>query len=243
MAADRLKFRCYRCTQLLAVAPSKAGSIVACPKCKTELLIPSADPGPSVWPKDPAPPEPRSNGPSVPNEPTPFIPPELLDLRPEDIRIEASLFESLETARATEPAPAEERHLSEVLSSPVATSAPSPPLPADAPSPSFPFIDPGPIPDRPSIRPIDRPSPPLRITLPPAIPEPAPVAPANEALPISAIDLDPPTISRPSAEKRTIREVVLPASVVLAWSLFVLFALGIAFIAGLLVGHFLWTPS
>src|SRR5262245_41720101 len=42
--ADRLKVRCYRCNQLLAVAPTKAGSVVACPRCKAELLIPRPEP-------------------------------------------------------------------------------------------------------------------------------------------------------------------------------------------------------
>jgi hypothetical protein len=36
------------------------------------------------------------------------------------------------------------------------------------------------------------------------------------------------------------RDVVLPRSVVLAWSLFVLLALAAAFGAGLLAGHFVW---
>ena len=44
----------------------------------------------------------------------------------------------------------------------------------------------------------------------------------------------------PGTANRPIREVVLPASVVLAWSLFVLAAIALSFLAGLLVGHFLW---
>jgi hypothetical protein len=36
--------------------------------------------------------------------------------------------------------------------------------------------------------------------------------------------------------------VILPASVVLAWSLFVLLGIALSFIAGLMVGHFLWKP-
>jgi hypothetical protein len=36
------------------------------------------------------------------------------------------------------------------------------------------------------------------------------------------------------------RDVVLPRSVVLAWSLFVLLALALAFGAGLLAGHYIW---
>ena len=44
MAIERLKFRCYRCNQLLAAVPSKAGTVVPCPKCQTDLLIPGAEP-------------------------------------------------------------------------------------------------------------------------------------------------------------------------------------------------------
>ncbi len=43
MPAELLKFRCYRCNQLLAVAPSRAGSVVACPRCKAELQIPAGE--------------------------------------------------------------------------------------------------------------------------------------------------------------------------------------------------------
>ncbi len=43
MTVERLKIRCYRCNQLLAVSPNKAGTVVACPKCKADLLIPRLD--------------------------------------------------------------------------------------------------------------------------------------------------------------------------------------------------------
>ena len=53
--AERLKVRCYRCNQLLAVAPGKAGTVVACPKCKAELLIPRPEPQPTAdEPADPS---------------------------------------------------------------------------------------------------------------------------------------------------------------------------------------------
>src|SRR5262245_4091291 len=57
--ADRLKVRCYRCNQLLAVAPNKAGAVVACPKCKAELLIPR--PEDSSAGAEPAGPEPAGS--------------------------------------------------------------------------------------------------------------------------------------------------------------------------------------
>ena len=37
---ERLKIRCYKCNQLLAVPLTKAGAVVACPKCKADLLVP-----------------------------------------------------------------------------------------------------------------------------------------------------------------------------------------------------------
>ena len=69
--AERLKIRCYRCNQLLAVAPSKAGTVVACPKCKADLLIPRPEPQPPAdgagGPRGrPA----RSRGPSRPWRPS-----------------------------------------------------------------------------------------------------------------------------------------------------------------------------
>ncbi len=73
--------------------------------------------------------------------------------------------------------------------------------------------------------------PPLPITV--AVPETKGIVPP--------ISIEPDAIRPPStAEPRSIREVVLPASVVLAWSLFVLMAIPLAFVAGLMVGHFVW---
>jgi hypothetical protein len=49
-----------------------------------------------------------------------------------------------------------------------------------------------------------------------------------------------PVAVRPSRPTTRARDITLPRSVVTAWSLFVLLALGMAFAAGLLAGHFLW---
>ena len=77
--------------------------------------------------------------------------------------------------------------------------------------------------------------------IPPPLPASAPVAVPEPNVVVPAISIEPPAI-RPAAaaEPQGIREVVLPASVVLAWSLFVLLAVPMAFIAGLMVGHYLW---
>ena len=125
MATERLKFRCYRCNQLLAVVPSKAGTIVACPKCQADLLIPAAEAGPRRSGENQGKGEverPRQGrvqgrisgpglkrppswaralgcrcraGPHFSRELAGAIPPDLADLRPEDLRVEAEFFENL----------------------------------------------------------------------------------------------------------------------------------------------------
>jgi hypothetical protein len=45
------------------------------------------------------------------------------------------------------------------------------------------------------------------------------------------------------ARPRPSRDVVIPRLAVLSWSLFVVIALFLAFVAGLLVGHFVWVRS
>ena len=42
MAGVPVKFRCYRCNTLLGVTRSKIGSVIACVKCGTELVVLSA---------------------------------------------------------------------------------------------------------------------------------------------------------------------------------------------------------
>ena len=73
---------------------------------------------------------------------------------------------------------------------------------------------------------------------------PAPATPAQgppEAAVLgAAIEIDQPRIMPAGAEFRRVTEVVLPASVVVAWSLFALLGIGLSFVAGLLMGHFIW---
>lgn len=246
--AERLKVRCYRCNQLLAVASSKAGTVVACPKCKAELLIPRPEPQPAEEPTDPSVVALKSGtfpalspvtetttttgreggpSPSYLDEISALIPPEVAALRPEDLRVEAEVFGAI-------------------------TREPSPPPPAEEPF-SFPGIVTGPDPAPPPAEPTPAPDaegPPFLASLgapsagsaTAAAPPPLPIsAPTPEPAVVPPIRLDTETI-RPTqaAEPRAIREVVLPASVVLAWSLFVLAAVPMAFLAGLMIGHFLW---
>src|SRR5262245_39545744 len=71
MAVERLKVRCYRRNQLLAVSPTKAGTVVACPKCKAELLIPTPEESPpGQRPADPGPAIPRPESERAPASPS-----------------------------------------------------------------------------------------------------------------------------------------------------------------------------
>ena len=132
MAIERLKFRCYRCNQLLGATPNKAGAVVTCPKCSAELLIPTPEIESENSTRGPAPPaaKVRSGGrpkveteststatavgsePGVLQGPIPgddfaaALPPDLIDLRPEDLRVEAEFFESL-TRQSQQPVAAE----------------------------------------------------------------------------------------------------------------------------------------
>jgi phage FluMu protein Com len=242
MPAERLKVRCYRCNQLLAVMPNKAGAVVNCPKCQAELLIPSPEAPPqangggragSTLSESPVPDpsaaalaststsaSPPAELPSFLEEIATIIPPELATLRPEDLRVEAEFFEGL--TRGTVPP---------------AGRAPAPP--------------PATLPASPSPRDASDAEPPAPATFSVVLPEvvdvgraaveaPPPIPPSQPVVDVPPIEIEPPTILPPGTELHTVREVVLPASVVLAWSLFVLAGIAMSFAAGLLIGHFLW---
>ncbi len=267
MATDRLKFRCYRCNQLLASSANKAGTVVSCPKCQADLLVPPPEPQSGSEPELPvrpvaepqlakiearAAPRVESDEPyrgdlasrtatveqaARPEPVRPFvndisamIPPDLADLRPEDLRVEAEFFQSLTREPARPPAPdpvpwpaPESLSPSFGFETPIFTS-PAPPV-------SEPVRTAGTYEEAPALpRPLDL------APRPPDIPKPPPevhtVGPQ--------IEIEPPTILPAGQELGRVSEVVLPASVVLAWSLFVLLGITLSFVAGLLMGHFLW---
>jgi hypothetical protein len=64
------------------------------------------------------------------------------------------------------------------------------------------------------------------------------LAPASPVVP--PIEIEPPSLLPPNREFRPVHEVVLPASAVLAWSLFGLIGIATSFLAGLMVGHYFW---
>ena len=141
MAVVPLKFRCFRCQQLLGVAPSKVGAVVSCPKCATELIVPE----PMAIPTEPSsslqfePPQSSSRieykgdtgaaqgldaGLSL----------ELLDIRPEDIRVEPGARNALTAYPAPQPAvpPAEPEF--ELIVDPPVVPAAAPFPPPESPS-------------------------------------------------------------------------------------------------------------
>jgi DNA-directed RNA polymerase subunit RPC12/RpoP len=272
MAIERLKFRCYRCNQLLGATPNKAGSVVTCPKCSAELLIPvpelrpdegstvqarpaapdrakvRADARPKAEPEFAAPSESIAAATAVQSAPRPSprsasidelaaaLPPDLIDLRPEDLRVEAEFFESLTRQPPSSPGVLERAPWppAEALEAQVASETFTAPAPLVVESP---VVPPGPA--------VSPPFTTQTVNLIPAAAEslaPPPVPQRAEAALIGAsIEIEQPTILPPGTEIRRVREVVLPAPVVLAWSLFVLLGIALSFVAGLLMGHFLWT--
>src|SRR3954464_1402489 len=84
MAGVPIKFRCFQCNQLLGVSRSKAGSVVSCPKCATELIIPAPDDGSAA---EAPPPPPAETPPAFLAAIAEGLPVELAEIRLEDIRI------------------------------------------------------------------------------------------------------------------------------------------------------------
>ncbi len=241
MAKVHLKFRCYRCHQLLGASSRRAGTVISCPRCRAELEVPRPDkPATSAataGADSPSAPSSRGTRRSAAvrgtsgavstfiEEIAAAIPDELAALRPEDIRVEAEFANRV--VRTREPA--------------------VPVLPARVeaqPEPEAQSVE--------ALQPAQAAHPvhmPRRVeTLPhaPVLPDSPPVA-AGQGRPITLIDaslpaiqVEPPSILPPGHEVRPASEVVLQPATVLAWSLLVLIAMPMAFIAGLLLGHFVW---
>ncbi len=250
MADELLKFRCYRCNQLLAVAQTRAGKVVSCPKCKADLQIPALEPvatgeaGPGAGVADAE--RRRSDaGPGAPGLPAPAqspalpaflegvagnIPPEVAELRPEDLRVEADALESFPRRSPPDDEPPsssaqrEPRGLFPAIESPEGPAGwPSAQELANAFAAAAPAVEP------------ERTVPPplAPVTLPPVEKAPA-VAPP--------IEIEPPSVLKDDRPTRHVREVVVPASVLMLWWLFGLAGLALSFIAGLMIGHFIWKP-
>lgn len=258
MPAELLKFRCYRCNQLLAVAATRAGTVVACPRCKADLQIPAVDSeskaeggkgarrerggtatsislsnsaislsdpatslsNPATSPSNPA--ISKSNEPEVPGfltEIAAAIPPEVAELRPEDLRVEAEVFQSI-TREAMPPPPPP------LISPPV----------VDVPPP-FPVLDSKPKP-MPELSSLFAPAP--QPIAPRPVPDAGSAATGESRAFVPPIEIEPPSVRAAGVVTRRPHEVILPASVVLVCEIFALVGLAFSFIAGLMIGHFLW---
>jgi hypothetical protein len=145
------------------------------------------------------------------------IPDDLATLRPEDIRVEAEFADLMVTTGAPPPsiAPPPAEPVPEIA--PAAT-VPSPPRSMPPPPPPVAAIQ----------------------TTAPVVPIPAQPVDVGLGSPLPAITIEPPSILPREREYKTAQEVILQPATVLAWSLLVLLALPMAFVAGLLIGHFVW---
>ncbi len=184
--AELFKFRCYQCQKLLGAPPSKIGSIVHCPKCRAELIVPP--------PVD----EPPDDPPEGPDDPP---------IRLEDLGLRIDLQAEPPTKilpPTGEPSPV-------AFLEQAAARAESPDLDASADPPEDEILD---LPEPPN---------PLESPLAPR-PRRRRAAPRSELL-------------EPIARRR---DVVLPRTAAVAWSLFALLGMAATFASGLLVGHFLW---
>jgi DNA-directed RNA polymerase subunit RPC12/RpoP len=234
MAGVPIKFRCFECHKLLGAPRSKAGAEIVCPKCSARLIVPEADSeAPMTAPAVAIPSrvERPADAPQLPISVTITSPPpaapgdqgislDLLEIRPEDIRVEPGL-------RPRPPAP----------SAASARAAAAPPVSAEPPT----EIDPGPlILEVEETEPARSPSPGQSATVvtTPRPPRPDPVAPAPAIAIAPATPMGLP--ARSTAASPRARDLLIPRSVVGAWSLFVLLALAMSFLAGLLAGHYVW---
>ena len=227
MASPSIKFRCNDCGQLLGVARAKAGSAISCPKCSATLFVPltsvempppaeavrparaggisgGSGTGTASWPAGMLIPSPPPTASRPAPEPARTVGSsdalELLDIRPEDIRVEPGFPSKPPDPPPVAPPPPPPR-----VSPPI---APAPLAAVVAPSRAQGQEDGASDVGMPTIRVDDR------IASSPTRRSPAP-------------------LSRPS-------DMVVPRSVVTAWSFLVLLALGMTFVSGLLLGHFVW---
>jgi hypothetical protein len=210
MARPRIKFKCYQCNQLLAIVSNRAGATVVCPKCAAELVVPA--------------PEPEQEN-KAPDESTTT---QVLAVDPgsdRDPAAETGIPLELLDIRPEDIQVVPGHRLAEPAKSRARTVPKPPPAAAHNVHSAGSF-------ELPTI---------LGISAPEQKGEPAvPDKSAGSDLP--EIDLDRPIpVQRPFiATVSQPRDLMIPRSLVTLWSLFVLFALALSFLAGLLAGHFVW---
>jgi hypothetical protein len=230
MSEDPLRFRCYQCNQLLGVSFRRAGTVIACPKCGAELKVPRPDeqaatveatqaspglPPQSRLPATPTAPTSKSASTTLPSfmeEIAAAIPDDLATLRPEDIRVEAEFVDLVVTT-------------SDRIVPSVQPAVESPPVE---------------LADEPDAVEAYTPKTPPPAEVPPITPVEQGAVDAATVGELSAIKIETPTLRPPGRQLQSAPEVILQPATVLAWSLLVLLSLPMAFLAGLLIGHFVW---
>ncbi len=234
MAEDSFRFRCSKCRQLLGSSYRRIGTVISCPRCGAELKVPRPEeqtataeasrPDHGVTTQSRVPvtssaPASKSGGETLPafmQEIAAAIPDDLAGLRPEDIRVEAEFVDMVVTTSegtaSSAPAVLEPR-FENLPGDPVEVEAYGAPAPPRSEPPPVVRSEPRPM-------------------------EP-PVGPAIEAV-LPAIEIETPTLMPRGRQLQAVSEVILQPATVLAWSLLVLLALPMAFLAGLLLGHFVW---
>lgn len=230
MSEDPLRFRCKQCKKLLGASTRKVGTVIFCPKCGAEQKVPRPDeqaamveanrPGPGLPPQSrlpatPTAPSSKSAGATLPSfmeEIAAAIPDDLATLRPEDIRVEAEFVDLVVTT-------------SERIVPSVQPAVESPPVELAGEPDAVEKYTP-------------KTSPPAEV--PPIIPVEQDTVDAATGVELPAIKIETPTLRPPGRQLQAVPEVILQPATVLAWSLLVLLALPMAFLAGLLIGHFVW---
>lgn len=279
MASVKIRFRCYRCNQLLGAGSSKIGHVIQCPKCGADLLVPP--------PSAPG----QSSDAIARAAPGSFFdaPLDLNSILPEHIRAHESRDDSGEKSRRDESGKSESSSLDSVIefefpaeSVEAFTARVETEPQRDAPRPStneqvkesqssvvdrreeiaeahgteriapltassessdsesvvaFPFV----VDDRPAVSSSQLAASPSQLA-PAAVHEPAHIAVTKTeaatnsketAVHASKTFVEPKIVIRA-------RDIVIPRVVVFAWSLLAILGLGFAFVAGLMIGHFLW---
>jgi hypothetical protein len=149
--------------------------------------------------------------PSFMNEHGSAIPEDLVALRPEDIRVEAEFADLVVTTNEPTSLTGEPATASE----PIGFSAE--PISAET------FL---------------AAVPPVSTISTQATAEQPPLGGATGAMP--EISIEPASILAANRQTGPVRDVLIQPAVLLIWSMIVLLSLPLAFIAGLLIGHFLW---
>jgi hypothetical protein len=214
MSAAIVRFRCYRCDQLLGVSASKVGKTATCIRCHAELQVPA----PEDEPIEVQAPEPRSEAPE----------PAQVASKPDPIPAEPAptLVQSPDPSERLAGDPVGEFDLGSIEIAPTRLFDPA----IRRESPPFRVANE-------AVEPFS-----ADLLIPP--PEKAPFIPEDTVAAEIRIEPPRVVDRSVASRRNRDREVVLSSSVVAAWMFFLLLGLALSFVGGLLVGHYLWrTPT